>query len=331
MLTPRRKLPPKEPGPFRPLPLLGNRHVQTILGHLLPGARPRLPAREHRVVLPDGDRLALHDYTPPGWRAGDRIVLLVHGLCGSHRSGGIRRMTTALLSHRLRVVCMDLRGAGRGAGLSRRTYHGGCSDDVRAALAEIHHHAPASPLVAIGFSLGGNILLKLAGEAAAAPVPNLQRVAVVAPPIELDRCCALLEQPGNRVYEQFFVRYLVRTALRQQYLFPDLPRVRFPRRLTMRQFDNLYTAPVWGFSDAQDYYQRCSAAPLLSRIQLPTFILTARDDPFVAVEPLETLPPTPAREVHVLERGGHLGFLGWDGAGGVRWLERRLTAWILRG
>ena len=329
MHRPRRD--PNEPSPFRPLPLLGNPHVQTILGHLLPGARPRLPARERQVLLPDGDRLVLHDLTPSGWVPGGRIALLVHGLAGSHRSGTVRRLAAALLPQGLRVVCMDLRGAGRGAGLSRRTYTGACSDDVRAALAAVHQWEPASPLALVGFSLGGNIALKLAGEAAADPVPNLERVAAISPPVDLERCEALLSRPGNRVYEQHFVHHLVGVALRQQRLFPDLPRIQFPRRLSMRQFDDLYTAPLWGYADALDYYRRASAAPLLARIALPTFILTARDDPFIAAASLEGLPSAPGREVQVVARGGHLGFLGWDGAGGVRWLERRLAAWILRG
>ena len=331
MPIPSRQPPPVDPGPFRPLPLLGNPHVQTILGHFLPGRGPRLPAHEWQVLLPDGDRLVLHDFAPRGWRPGGRIALLVHGLGGSHRSGSVRRLAAALLPHGLRVACLDLRGAGRGAGLARRTYTGACSDDVRAALVALHGREPASPLVLVGFSLGGNVALKLAGEAAADPVPNLQRVAAVAPPVDLERCAELLARPGNRVYEQHFVRGLVRSALRQLRFFPDLPRIRFPRVMTMRLFDDLYTAPLWGYAGALDYYRRASAAPLLPRIQLPLFILTARDDPFIAAGPLEALPAAPGREVHLLERGGHLGFLGWDGAGGLRWLERRLAAWILRG
>jgi predicted alpha/beta-fold hydrolase len=322
---------PNYHAPFRPLPLLGNPHVQTILGHLLAGAAPQQAAVERLLLLADGDRLVLHDFTPVGWRSGGRIAVLVHGLCGSHRSGGVRRLAVSLLRHRLRVVCLDLRGAGRGAGLARRTYHGGCSEDVRAALDEMRRLEASSPLVLVGLSLGGNIVLKLAGEAAADPVPNLQHVAALAPPVDLGRCAELLAQPGNRLYERYFVRNLVRAAHRQRRLFAELPPFRFPPQMTMRRFDELYTAPLWGFADAPDYYRRASAAPLLAQIQLPTFILSARDDPFIASAPLETLPAAPGREVHIIERGGHLGFLGWDGAGGIRWLERRLTAWILSG
>jgi predicted alpha/beta-fold hydrolase len=311
--------------------LLGNAHVQTVLGHLLGGGTLDLPARARQVLLPDGDRLVLHDSTPPGWRPGDRIVVLVHGLCGSHRSPGVQRLASVLLPHGLRVVRLDLRGAGRGAGLSRRTYNAGCSGDVRAALEAVHQTDPTSPLVLVGFSMGGNVVLKLAGEAAAVPVPNLERVAAVAPPADLERSAELLSRPANRLYELHFVRFLRQMALRQRRFFPDLPPFRFPRRLTLRLFDDIYTAPLWGYSGALDYYRRASAAPLLEGIRIPAFLLTARDDPFVAPEPLAALAAAPGREVHVLEHGGHLGFVGWDGAGGIRWLERRLAAWILRG
>jgi predicted alpha/beta-fold hydrolase len=315
---------------FRALPLLGNRHVQTVLGNWPLGPVPWLGRREYHVVLPDGDRLVLHDAVPRRWRPGDRVALLVHGLGGSHRSGHLVRLADVMLTRGLRVVRLDLRGAGRGAAWARKSYHGGCSDDLRAAATEIHRRFPTSPLALIGMSLGGNIALKLAGEAALRPVPGLACVAAVSPPADLAGSAELLALPHNQFYEQFFVRNLLEQVRRQERRFPDLPRVRFPRRLTLRLFDDLYTAPRNGFVDAPDYYRRASAWPLLSRIVLPTLILTARDDPFVTVAPFESLGGVSATEVHVTERGGHLGFLGPDGAGGIRWAERRVIDWIMR-
>jgi predicted alpha/beta-fold hydrolase len=315
---------------FRPLLFLGNRHVQTVLGNWPLGPAPHLAARQRHVVLPDGDRLVLHDSVPPRWRPGQRIALLVHGLGGSHRSGHMIRLTDVLLARGLRVVRLDLRGAGRGAAWARKSYHGGCSEDVRAAAVEIHRHSPTSPLVLVGMSLGGNIALKLAGEATSRPVPGLERVAAVSPPIDLAGSAALLALPRNRLYEQFFVRNLLEQVRRQERYFPDLPRVRFPRRMTMRLFDDLYTAPRGGFADALDYYHRASALLRIRDIAVPTLILTARDDPFVTVEPFAGLGAPGPVEVHVTERGGHLGFLGPDGAGGIRWAERRVMEWITR-
>jgi uncharacterized protein len=109
-----------------------------------------------------------------------------------------------------------------------------------------------------------------------------------------------------------------------------LPAYTFPRDPTLRQFDDLYTAPRGGFADALDYYRRSSSCPLIPRIELPTLLMTARDDPFIAVKPFQELPAKDNVEVRIEERGGHLGFLGRDGQGGVRWAEPQLANWILR-
>src|SRR5690349_4813908 len=169
---------------FRPLPFLRNPHVQTVLGALVPGLDCPLPDRQHIVRLPDGDAVVLHNNSPPGWKLGDPLVLLVHGLSGSHLSPHIRRLAALFLSHRVRVVRMDLRGAGAGLPLSRRCYHAGRSDDIRAALEEIHTWSPSSPLLLMGLSLGAALVLRMAGEAADRPVRGLTRIAAVAPPID---------------------------------------------------------------------------------------------------------------------------------------------------
>ncbi|MHB1425338.1 MAG: YheT family hydrolase [Gemmataceae bacterium] len=316
---------------FRPLPLLRNPHVQTLLGSLVPGSHCPLPDQRHRVRLADGDSLVLHDNTPPGWKRGDPLALLVHGLTGSHNSPHIRRLAALLLARCVRVVRMDLRGTGAGLPLARGVYHAGRSDDVRAALTAIHAWSPSSPLLLIGLSLGGALALRMAGEDADRPLPALKRVAAFSPPIDLPRCCALLALPKNRFYEDSFIRSLMFDARQRQRFFPDLPPLAFPRRrLTMRMFDDLYTAPRSGFADALDYYRRASCAALIPNIQVPTLILTARDDPFIAVEPFEELKAPSNVSVRIVNHGGHLGFLGWDGFGGIRWAERRIVEWIVQ-
>jgi predicted alpha/beta-fold hydrolase len=310
---------------------LGNPHLQTLLAFFLPGPAFGHPTRTHVLHLPDGDGMVLHDSVPESWLAGGPIAVLVHGLTGSHASPQISRLALALVDHGHRVVRLDLRGCGLGLPLARGFYHGGCSDDVRAALREVHQWSPASPITLVGVSLGGNIVLKLAGEMAEHTVPGLDRVAALAPPIDLEACVRLLDRPSNRMYEQFFVRELVAAAQRRQRCFPDLPPLRLPRRLTMRIFDDLYTAPRRGFADSLDYYRRASAHPLIPRIQVPAFLMAAADDPFIAIEPFRSLQAPAHVEVRLLRRGGHLGFLGWDGHGGIRWAERRLLEWVARG
>ncbi len=302
-----------------------------MLGVLVPGPDCPFPDRRQIVRLPDGDCLVLHNNTPPGWKPGDPLALLIHGLGGSHASPHVRRLAALLLAQRVRVVRMDLRGAGAGVALARNVYHAGRSEDVRAALAEIHHWSPPSPLLLIGLSLGGALALRLAGEAADRPVPGLKRLVAVSPPIDLPRCSALLSLPHNRIYEDNFLRDLLIEARLRQRFFPDLPTLRLPRcRLTMRLFDDLYTAPRSGFADALDYYRKASCATLVPNIQIPTLILTARDDPFIAVEPFEELKVPANVVVRIVNHGGHLGFLGWDGRGGIRWADRYTVEWVLQ-
>src|SRR5437879_5184834 len=274
---------------FEPLPFLANAHLQTVIGNMLTAPPFVLPSRERHVKLPDADHLPLHDRVPATWRPGGRIALLVHGLGGSHRSPYIGRLAELLLPAGFRVVRMDLRGAGRGLALARRSYHGGCSDDVRAAATEVCRWSPTSPLVLLGVSLGGNVVLKLAGETTDHPLPNLERVAALAPPIDLLRCAALIAEPRNRLYEINFLRDLTGQLQRRRHFFPDLPVLRLPKQLTLRLFDDHYTAPQHGFADAVDYYRRASSLPLIPQITVPTLMLTARDDPFIAVDSFEDL------------------------------------------
>jgi predicted alpha/beta-fold hydrolase len=317
-------------GDFTPLPLLGNPHVQTVLALFLKGPSVHHPTREHQLRLPDGDRLLLYDNVPRGWRRGGRIVVLVHGLGGSHRSGHVTRQAVLLLREGVRVVRMDLPAAGRGIAYARRTYNAGCSGDVRAVVAEVRRWAPSSPIYLIGQSLGGNIVLKLAGEAADHPVPGLAGVVAVGAPIDVARCAGMLAEPRNVVYEQYFLRSLTAHLQRHRRIFPELPMPRFPARMTLRLFDELYTAPFGGFAGADDLYRRTASLPLIPRIKVPALLLAARDDPFIAPQPFEELRAPAHIEVRVVRRGGHLGFLGADGAGGFRWAERTAADWVAR-
>jgi predicted alpha/beta-fold hydrolase len=254
------------------------------------------------------------------------MALLVHGLGGSHRSAYVDRMTQRLSELGWRVFRMDLRGAGASVRFARRLYNAACSDDVRAVVHYLTKAFPGSPLALIGFSLGGNIVLKFAGELGDESVPGLRAVAALAPPIDLARCSEMMaHQP---LYDAFYVYYLVKQVKQHHRCFPDLPRVVFPRDVTLRRFDELYTAPRGGYVDVLDYYHKASAVTRIGAIRLPTFILTARDDPFVAVEPFEQLQAPAGVEVHIASHGGHLGFLGRDDTGGIRWADTETIRWL---
>lgn len=305
---------------FHPLPGLANPHLQTILSvWVKSGTLPGITQR-HIVDLSDGDQLVMHDNLPRRWRRGDLVGVIVHGLTGSHRSGGVVRLTWELFRRGVRIVRVDLRGAGAGFRLARTPYHAGCSDDLRAVLARVAALAPGSSIALAGLSLGGNVVLKLAGEGAA---HGLVRVAAVNPPIDLDECTTLLCQPNNRLYEWYFVSELVRAARRRARLFHEAP-PQFPNKLRLRDFDDLYTAPRNGFAGVADYYRRASSAPLITAIAIPTLILTARDDPFIAAGAIEAV-HSPQVQVRISEYGGHTGYLGRGGA----WAECVVADWLV--
>ncbi len=313
---------------FHPFPLLSNRHLQSIVAakvHL--SLEP--PSITERVPLPDGDIVALEISTPQSWRATDPTVVLVHGLCGCHRSPYMMRLARKLRKRGIRAIRMNQRGCGSGRGLARKPYHSGRSEDVRTVLDHLHLASPASPISVMGFSMGGNIVLKLAGELASTAAKHLAQVIAVCPPLDLRACVRLLSQPKNRLYETHFVRLLLDAVRDRHQCFPDLPRIDLPNPLSLYDFDHLYTAPVCGFRDADDYYARSGAAPLVPNIAVPCRILFAKDDPFIDWTVLHEINVPANVEVTYTEKGGHLGFLGMPGwPGGYRWMDSLLLDWL---
>jgi hypothetical protein len=300
-----------------------------IVAMFWPGRAESYPSTHRSVDLPDGDKLVAVISTPPGWQADDRTVLMVHGLCGCYGSPYMSRIAGKLYRRGLRVVRLNLRGCGSGAGLARHPYHSGRSEDVRHVLQCLARDDASSPVTLVGFSLGGNIALKLAGEDADSPTAGMDSLIAVAAPIDLVACSILIERPSNRLYEQYFVRRLLAHARETARFFPDLPPAAFPRRLSLRGFDDCYTAPRSGFRGVLDYYTRASAAPLVPSIAVPTLLLSSRDDPFIDARPYEQLRRPRHIELCMTDRGGHLGFLGFTARrGDFRWMDECLIDWI---
>lgn len=316
--------------PFHTHPLIRGGHLQTLAGAFLATVKEPYRATQHHVILADGDRIVLHDDRPGDWRPGDRMVLLIHGLCGCHLSPYVQRLAAKLCRRGVRTFRMDMRGCGAGAGLARMPYHAGRSDDAAAALAHIEKLSPQSPVTLIGFSLGGNITLKLLGELGGQACGRLDSAVAVCPPVDLQVCVERLARLENLGYDRYFVRSLRAAALARGRMHPDAPSVALPRRrLRLWEFDDVYTAPVCGFGTAANYYRLASSAPLIPQIRLPTLIITSRDDPLVPCEPLERLPPSPHVELHIAAGGGHLGFVARRGADlDRRWLDWRLIEWV---
>jgi hypothetical protein len=317
---------------FVPHPLLRGGHAQTLAGYWLHSGRGwPAAAIPRKVVLPDGDTIILHDDRPQCWSAGDRAALLLPGLAGCHQSSFIVRIARRLNERGVRTLRMDHRGTGAGMGLARFPYHAGRSDDVLAALEAIADLCPQSPLAVAGFSLSGNMTLKLLGQSADRLPAGLDRAVAVNPPIELLKSTAKIEQRPNHLYGRYLIKLLCRQLREQPLLVSDSPLENpscHPR--TLREFDELFTAPKSGFASAEDYYKRSSSAAHIPQIRIPTLILAARDDPLVPAHPFDALDLPPAVRLHVADSGGHLGYIARSRGGDPdrRWMDWRVVDWI---
>lgn len=313
--------------PFRPFAFLRNRHAQTVLAHFWRVPWTWEPPSELQTVdLPDGDRLAMLVSTPPGWESGTTVAL-VHGLAGSEQSVYMVRQAEKLLRRGVRAVRVNLRGCGRGYGLARKCYSSGCSDDIRAVAEVLRAQDPKGSLVIVGFSLGANIVLKLAGELGRDGGDLVDQFVVFAPPANLSLCVERILSPENRAYERQFVKEMREETAARRAVFPEANPVELPPSITLPEFDDVYTGPQWGFADAADYYEGSSSAPLVPSIRTRTRIVLARDDPVISPGVLDGVTIPEDVTVHWTDHGGHLGFLGRPGAN-FHWMDAQLLRWI---
>ncbi len=315
---------------FRPHPLLRSGHAQTVAGVYLPELSRPYRAKLRMVHLEDGDRLLLHDDCPTDWPVAGRAALLLHGLGGSHESGYMVRVAAKLNQCGVRTFRKDLRGFGAGYRTARHHCHAGRTDDAAACLDFVGHLCPESPVTIIGFSMGGNIVLKLLGELGDSAPKSLNSAVAVCPPIDLTHCARHLRTGMNRVYDWSFVRTLHGLLHRRRRTVPGLvDRQLRPLPKRLRDFDDRYTAPLVGYSGAKEYYLECSSAPLLPQIRVPTLIIAAADDPVIPVAMFERYALSPSVTLHITNHGGHLGFIGVRGVDADRrWLDWRVVDWV---
>lgn len=297
-------------------------HAQTILGDRLPSPAPLTPGESIRVGLEDGDALAGRTWAGTT----DTVVLLFHGLGGSHDATYMNRAVVLSQARGHSIWALNHRGCGEGRSLARGTYHSGRADDIGAVVKAARQANPGKRIAAIGFSLSGNALLLNLGEGIG--VFDKPDVAIaVNPPIDLARCAVRLKSGFNRIYDLRFV-IRCRRSVRERVedgLIQDIYRI--PRFCTLTDFDEYYTAPASGFRNREHYYERCSAGPHLANIRKPTVILMAEDDPFVAVESFQEFKTSGSVHLHIESTGGHMGYLS---AGGLsrRWLDMALGHYL---
>src|SRR6201998_1027910 len=302
---------------FRPPFFFRNGHIQTVLSVLLPRRSDGTFQRE-RLELVDGDFLDL------GWaRIGaDRLVVLSHGLEGSSDSRYIRGMAAALNAAEWDVLVWDFRGCSEETNRLPRLYHSGETGDLGAVIdcAAVRY----SRIALVGFSLGGNLILKYLGESS--PHPAVVSAAAVSAPLDLGATARALDrQWSKRIYRDSCIKSLIAKVEAKAVRFPekfDVSGIRMIR--TFEAFDDRYTAPIHGFRDVEDYWKRSSARQFLNRITVPTLILNACDDPLLTAEsfPVAEAEANPCLFLEMPKWGGHLGFV--DLVRGIEpWSERR--------
>lgn len=298
---------------FIPRPALQSGHKMTLYGWGNPRYFPRLPAPTERYFDVDHDARVLahcHWQLRPWER---RTILLLHGLNASSDAHYMRGIATKALARGMNVVRLNQRNCGRTEHLSAGLFHSGLTADAKFVLDELTSVDGLASIAVAGYSLGGNLALKLAGEYGDCPPAALGAVAAVSPILEISLCVHALERPGNILYQWNFVRDLKARMRRKDQFWPgrfDLSRLRFIR--TVRQFDDVYTAPHFGFKDAEDYYHRASAMRLIDRLRVPALIIAAEDDPFVPPDPFRDPKVTgnPHITLKLSRYGGHCAFVG---------------------
>jgi predicted alpha/beta-fold hydrolase len=315
--------------PFVPHPRLKNGHLMTIFGWGRRRQFPRLPPPEIRYfdVAPDTQVLAhCHWHTD---RARRTTLIALHGLNGSSDAHYMRGLAEKAFAAGMNVVRLNQRNCGDTEHLAPGLFHSGLTGDARHVIEELADTDRVERIAVAGYSLGGNLALKLAGEYGDSPHPALVGVAAVSPILEISLCVRALERPSNFIYEWNFVKDLKRRMRRKEQVRPgqfDLSKLSSVR--TVREFDEVYTAPHFGFLDAEDYYHRASAMRVIDKVRVPALIITAEDDPFVPAAPFRDPKVTgnPHVTLALSRHGGHCGFFA-DGEGRYDgyWAEQQIV------
>lgn len=313
--------------PFKPPRGLANPHLQTIIA----GALRPLPPLRHRIErleLEDGDFLDLV-WCDANSRPGTPIVILLHGLGGGIESRYARGMMNALRACGWRAVLMLFRGQGSEPNRLPRSYHSGETGDICHVIETLRRREPGTPLAAVGYSLGGNVLVKYLGEQGSAT--PLCAAAAVSVPFDLAACATAIRTGFSRNYQRKLLKAMSFAVERKfRSLQMPLPQPDLKQLKDFFAFDDAVTAPLHGFRDVHHYYAESSSGQYLHRIRIPTLIIHALDDPFMSPDIVprpEQLAPSITLEVS--DHGGHVGFIGRRESGRPYfWLESRIPEYL---
>jgi predicted alpha/beta-fold hydrolase len=261
---------------------------------------------------------------------------MLHGLEGTARSHYARGLFLEAAHRGWAADLLLFRGCGSEPNRARRFYHSGETGDLDAVARVLFSADRDAPFFFAGVSLGGNVLLKWLGEGGASIARRVVAAAAISVPFDLERASRHIDRGFARVYQRHFLRSLRRKALEKLQRYPDLvPRDRIDSARTLYAFDDAVTAPIHGFASADDYYTRSSSIGFLSRIDVPTLLLSAVDDPFLPADVLREVErlaaANPFLDVEFVEKGGHVGFVsGWNPLRPFYYAERRVAQFFDR-
>jgi uncharacterized protein len=300
-------------------PLVENPHWLTILGNFWPRDLDMRPyPEEKRLFRTEPDiQVLVQSQRPVGESRGE--LVLVHGLEGSGEAGYMRTMAKAALDAGFAVNRFNIRTCGGTERFAKTLYHAGLTSDLRFVLNQIR-----TPVHLVGYSLGGNMILKLAGELGDDAVPLIQSICAISTPIDLAACARTIARPSNRIYERRFLKRM-RARVVETGCFTAK---QVSAAGTIWEFDDILTGPSFGFRGAEHYYETQSARQFLERIRVPVLLIQAKDDIFIPFEIFDhpAAKANPLVRLHVTEHGGHLGFLSRTKP--RFWLDGAVLEWI---
>jgi predicted alpha/beta-fold hydrolase len=299
--------------PFRPHHLFQNGHAQTIAAYAWPRRFRFTSARDEERLfeVAPGIKVLAHCR----WQTvrDDHATMVIwHGIEGSTASNYMQATAEKGFRAGFNIIRVNFRNCGGTEHLTSTIYHGGLSDDLKAVVKELIEQDHISRMLLVGFSLGGNLVLKLAGEYGDEPPEQILGVCAVSPSIDLSASADLIMKRSNWLYQRDFVRRLKNRIRTNHKLYPDLFDLSgLAGARTIKDFDNRFTARAHGFADADDYYHRSSALRVIDKIRIPSLIIHAQDDPFIPFAPLRD--PAVANNPYLLlvhpKRGGHVAFI----------------------
>jgi hypothetical protein len=322
---------------FHPAFGLANPHLQTLWSPLL-RRPPALPRQRATLELDDGDCVYLDWLPAAGTTAGTPLAVLLHGLAGCSGSPYIRGLQAALHRRGWESVALNFRGSTGEPNRLARSYHSGDTGDLDALVRSLRARWPARPLAAVGFSLGGNVLLKWLGERG--EQAGLAAACAVSVPLRLDLCATRMDQGFSRRYRDHLLRRLKRQIEAKRRHFAAIGNRAELARLealagwrearSFWEFDDRVVAPLHGFAGVDDYYARSSSRQFLAAVHVPTLLIQARDDPFLTPDVLPGPSELgPAVELLTTAAGGHVGFVEGTPWRPGYWLERVIPAFLV--